>query len=113
MVHSCRRKEEEGKILNISSIEEVDMSKGNWLILARSAYQLNRSEEYCKSNGWFYEKGRYEFRANKFVIAIRSWIKLNRGESIDFFELRKLYSCLKTGIGVKRGFKNLKKIDQK
>ena len=43
------------------------MSKGNWLILARSAYQLNRAEEYCKSNGWFYEKGRYEFRANKFV----------------------------------------------
>ena len=107
-----RGKEEEGKISHISSIEEVDMLKGSWLVLARSAYQLNRAEEYCKSNGWFYEKGRYEFRANKFVIAIRSWIKLNRDESIDFFELRKLYSCLRTGIGIKRGFKNLKKIER-
>ncbi len=108
---SWRGKEEEGQISHISSIEEVKMSEGSWLVLARSNYQLFRAEEYCKSNGWFYEKGRFEFRTNKFVIAIRSWIKLNRGEVIEFNELKKLYSCLRTGTGVARGFKNLKKIE--
>ena len=58
------------------------MSKGNWLILARSGYQLSRAESYCKRMGWFYEKGYNEFRANKYVIAIRAWISLQEGNEI-------------------------------
>ena len=50
---SCR--DEEGTITEIQSIEDIDMSKGNWLILARSGYQLNKAESYCKRMGWFYE----------------------------------------------------------
>jgi hypothetical protein len=33
------------------------MSEGEWLVLARSGYQLNKAEAYCKRMGWFYEKG--------------------------------------------------------
>tara|TARA_R100001086_G_scaffold224161_1_gene142028 strand:- start:186 stop:1694 length:1509 start_codon:yes stop_codon:yes gene_type:complete len=104
-------RDEEGSITEIHSIEDVDMSKGNWLILARSGYQLNRAESYCKRMGWFFEKGYNEFRANKYVIAIRAWLSLQEGNEISYDELKKLYSCLRTGTGVKRGFKNLKKID--
>jgi DNA helicase-2/ATP-dependent DNA helicase PcrA len=106
---SCR--DEEGTITEIQSIEDIDMSKGNWLILARSGYQLNKAESYCKRMGWFYEKGYNEFRANKYVIAIRSWIALNNQEKISYDELKKLYSCLRTNVGVKRGFKGLKNIE--
>lgn len=104
-------KDEEGTVTEISSIEEVNMNSGEWLVLARSGYQLHRAESYCKRMGWFYEKGYQEFKANKFVIAIRSWIKLNRGENITFEELQKLYSCLRSNVGIKRGFKNLKDVD--
>ena len=38
------------------------MSDGEWLILARSGYQLFKAEAYCKRMGWFYEKGYHEFR---------------------------------------------------
>ena len=79
-------REDQGSITDISSIEDVDMSDGEWLILARSGYQLFKAESYCKRMGWFYEKGYHEFKTNKFVIAIRSWIKLNRGETISFDE---------------------------
>jgi DNA helicase-2/ATP-dependent DNA helicase PcrA len=106
---SCR--DEEGTITEIQSIEDIDMSKGNWLVLARSGYQLNKAESYCKRMGWFYEKGYNEFRANKYVIAIRSWIALNNQEKISFDELKKLYSCLRTNVGVKRGFKGLKNVE--
>ena len=106
---ACR--DEEGTITEIQSIEDIDMSKGNWLILARSGYQLNKAESYCKRMGWFYEKGYNEFRANKYVIAIRSWIALNNQEKISYEELKKLYSCLRTNVGVKRGFKGLKNIE--
>ena len=75
-------KEDQGSITDIYSIEDVDMSEGEWLILARSGYKLFKAEAYCKRMGWFYERGHYEFKTNKFVIAIRSWIKLNRGETI-------------------------------
>ena len=88
------------------------MSDGEWLILARSGYQLFKAEAYCKRMGWFYEKGYHEFRTNKFVIAIRSWIKLNRGDTISFDELKKLYQCLKGTVGIARGFKKLEGIDQ-
>ena len=40
-------KDEEGSVTEIQSIEDVDMSKGNWLVLARSGYQLNKEEQYC------------------------------------------------------------------
>jgi DNA helicase-2/ATP-dependent DNA helicase PcrA len=106
---SCR--DEEGTITEIQSIEDIDMSKGNWLVLARAGYQLSKAESYCKRMGWFYEKGYNEFRANKYVIAIRSWIALNNNEKISYDELKKLYSCLKTNVGVKRGFKGLKNIE--
>jgi hypothetical protein len=32
------------------------MSKGDWLVLARSGYQLFKAEAYCKRMGWFYER---------------------------------------------------------
>jgi len=105
-------REDQGSITDISSIEDVDMSDGEWLILARSGYQLFKAESYCKRMGWFYEKGHHEFKTNKFVIAIRSWIKLNRGETISFDELKKLYQCIKSKTGIKRGFKKLEGIDQ-
>jgi DNA helicase-2/ATP-dependent DNA helicase PcrA len=105
-------REDQGSITDISSIEDVDMSDGEWLILARSGYQLFKAESYCKRMGWFYEKGHHEFKTNKFVIAIRSWIKLNRGETISFDELKKLYQCIRSKTGIKRGFKKLEGIDQ-
>ena len=105
-------REDQGSITDISSIEDVDMSDGEWLILARSGYQLFKAESYCKRMGWFYEKGHHEFKTNKFVIAIRSWIKLNRGETISFDELKKLYQCIRSKTGIKRGFKKLEGVDQ-
>ena len=105
-------REDQGSITDISSIEDVDMSDGEWLILARSGYQLFKAESYCKRMGWFYEKGYHEFKTNKFVIAIRSWIKLNRGETISFDELKKLYQCIRSKTGIKRGFKKLEGVDQ-
>ena len=105
-------KEDQGSITDIYSIEDVDMSEGEWLILARSGYQLFKAEAYCKRMGWFYEKGHHEFKTNKFVIAIRSWIKLSRGETISFDELKKLYQSIKSKTGITRGFKKLEGIDQ-
>jgi len=88
------------------------MSKGDWLVLARSGYQLFKAEAYCKRMGWFYEKGYEEFRTNRFTIAIRAWLKLNKGESITFEELKKLYSSMSGKKHIKHGFKNLKGIDE-
>ena len=105
-------REDQGSITDIYAIEDVDMSEGEWLILARSGYQLFKAEAYCKRMGWFYEKGHHEFKTNKFVIAIRSWIKLSRGETISFDELKKLYQSIKSKTGITRGFKKLEGIDQ-
>jgi DNA helicase II / ATP-dependent DNA helicase PcrA len=105
-------KDEEGSITDIISIEDVDMSDGEWLVLARSGYQLNNVESYCKRMGWFYEKGYQEFRTNKYVIAIRAWLKLNRGQEIVFDELKKLYQCLRTKTGIQRGFKKLDNVEK-
>jgi DNA helicase II / ATP-dependent DNA helicase PcrA len=105
-------KDELGSVTDITSIEDVDMSKGDWLVLARSGYQLFKAEAYCKRMGWFYEKGYEEFRTNRFTIAIRAWLKLNRGEAVTFEELKKLYSSMSGKKHIKQGFKNLKDIDE-
>jgi len=104
--------EEQGSVNYIESYEYANMSEGNWLILARNNYQLYPIEKYLKQKGYVFERKFGGFKANKHVIAIRAWLDLCEGKEIPYDSIMKLYSCMRTGESIRRGFKNGNTLDQ-
>ena len=104
--------EEQGSVNYIESYEYADMSDGSWLILARNNYQLYPIEKYLKQKGYVFERKFGGFKANKHVVAIRTWLDLVKGKEVPYDSIMKLYSCMRTAEGIKRGFKNGNSLDK-
>ena len=45
---------EEGKLKRYSDITQVDMSKGNWLVLSSANYFLDDVKDLCELQGWYF-----------------------------------------------------------
>jgi len=104
--------EEQGSVNYIESYEYADMSEGSWLILARNNYQLYPIEKYLKQKGYVFERKFGGFKANKHVVAIRTWLDLVEGKEVPYDSIMKVYSCMRTGEGITRGFKNGNSLDK-
>ena len=70
-----------------ASYESVNMEEGDWLVLARTNYLLEGLEEYCRSEGWFFQNKQRPSISEKKVRAVRSWELLRSGSSIPVSEL--------------------------
>tara|TARA_R110000824_G_scaffold140160_7_gene305840 strand:- start:7991 stop:9487 length:1497 start_codon:yes stop_codon:yes gene_type:complete len=103
-------KEEEGSVNYHTNFEHVDISKGDWLFLARNNYLLNAVEEHLKVNGRVYLKGNKPSVSETLINAIRDWEKLRKGSSIEAARIRKIYNYMKVGKGVQKGYKTLKTV---
>ena len=69
-----------GAINWVNSVEEVDMSSGKWLLLARNGYMLEELESWCMSQGLsFHSVGRDPLKSPA-LEAIRIWENLRRGK---------------------------------
>ena len=71
---------EVGSVNWFSSIEEVDLSKGTWLLLARNGYLLNELEDWCLSQGFSFNSVNRDPLKSDALTAIRVWENLRRGQ---------------------------------
>jgi len=72
-----------GAVEWVSGAEEVDLSKGKWLVLARTRYQLGPLEEEARRQGVVYStKGRPSV-APAHVVAILAYERLRRGSRVE------------------------------
>ena len=94
-----------------SSPEHVDMSEGNWLVLARNGYLLHSLEEQCRREGYIYERGNNSSINRKLLDAIVSWEKLRKGEAVEPSSVKTVYNYITSGKGIERGFKKLLGMD--
>ena len=99
--------QEGGTITWHSNAENVDMSEGNWLVLARNGYLLRSLEEQCRREGFFYEKGNYSSVNKRLLDAIIAWEKLRKGEAIEPLSIKSIYNYITSGKGIERGYKRL------
>ena len=87
--------EEEGKVKYHQSIDSVDLSKGNWLLLGRDKFILNKLEEECRNQGLWYEKQEYKNIvkpiAQRMFEAVIGWNDLVNGEMIDKKTIKKIF----------------------
>ncbi len=75
-----------GAVEWVSGPEEVDLTKGKWLVLARTRYQLGPLEEEARRQGVVYStKGRSAVSPNH-VAAILAYERLRRGGRVEGHE---------------------------
>ena len=71
--------------------EEVDLSKGDWLLLSRNAYLNRELEEICLRNGYPFESPKHSPLENDSLKAIIAWTRLCSGKQVDGVDLRLVY----------------------
>ena len=107
-------KDNEGKVRRVEHIRHIDLSKGNWLLLARTKKIRNEMiEDFLLQEGYWYGRAEHRPVSNTVLNAIEVWKKLKTGNTITLVDVKTLYNKIKTRIGVKHGFKTFKKEDEK
>lgn len=76
-------RKEQGSVNWFGNIDEVDMSKGSWLILARNGYMLDSMENFCLSEGFSFHSVNRDPLKSPALQAIKVWENLRRGESVS------------------------------
>ena len=106
-------KEEDGKVMRVTDLRYIDISKGKWLFLARTKRIRNEViEDYLYSKGYWYGRGEHRPVAPSVISAIDTWQQLQRGEAVSMGEVKTLYNKIKSGTGIKRGGKKFKEEDK-
>ena len=105
-------RDEKGQV-NIHPVEQLQkMKQGQWLVLARDGYRLDKLEEELKIYGYFYERGD-RTSINKLVHqAILAWEDVRKGEKLDLKRVKSFYSYVKINTGVDKKFKGMANVDK-
>ena len=103
-------REEEGSVKFYNRYEHVDVTSGEWLILASTNYMLNDLHEWVKSQGLMFERHGQRSISENILSAVLGWETLRKGKSLPMPILKHVYKYLGTEF-VKRGFKSLRDID--
>ena len=90
----------------------VDMRNGNWLALATCSYMLDDIEEDLRYQGLPYTVYGKSPIKQDLIKAVDAWKRLNEFEDLSYGDVAAIYANLKSGIGVQRGFKGLKTLEE-
>jgi len=102
----------EGVVQRVSSPQSVNMDEGEWLVLAQCNYMLLPIAEMLKSQGLLFEFHGSRSIGEKIVTAVRGWETIRNGRKIDLTTARKVYSYMRTGSRIQRGFKKITKAEE-
>ena len=95
---------EEGILRRYSDVTQVDMSEGNWLVLASANHFLDDIKELCELRGWYYQyKGSNSVKL-KLLLALQNWETWRKGGTLTHIEIKNIYECL--GANVSEGFRS-------
>ncbi len=96
-----------GDVSHYSSIEYVPFNKdGEYYVLARTKYVLQKVEEYFKREGIIYNRfNKNKSISEKVCYAINCWNKLVNGDTISLGGAKNMYKYIPGDGPIKRGFK--------
>lgn len=100
-------RDEPGNVTRITTIDALDMSRGEWLILSQAAYQLMPVAADLRSNGYLFNFRGKRSISEKISDAVNGWEQLRNGREIYGSVARTIYGYLSIGNRVTRGFKKL------
>ena len=98
-----------GKLNRYSDITQVDMSEGEWLVLASAHYFLDDVKDLCELQGWYFShRGRNSIPLD-LLMAIQHWQEWSKGGMLNVIQIKNIYSYL--GENVTRGYRTGKTFD--
>jgi DNA helicase-2/ATP-dependent DNA helicase PcrA len=103
-------REFEGDVKYYNDFEHVDISQGEWLILASTNYLLNDMHNWIKSQGLMFERQGHRSINEAVMTAVMGWETLRRGKEVPFPVVKQIYKHLDSNY-IKRGHKMLKDLD--
>jgi len=71
----------------ISDLDELDLARGTWLLLARNSYMLGRLEEHCLWAGVNFDSPSRRTSKTILLRAIMTWERLRQGERLSAEEV--------------------------
>lgn len=104
-------RDDDGQVTYHNDADEIDMSEGKWLVLARNAYLLRPVEEYVRQRGWLYESKFFEANSSLAVQAMIDWERLRRGRRVTLERVKNIYKHMGVDVGVKRQFRDLPNVN--
>ena len=102
-------RDEIGKLHRYADISQVDMSQGQWLVLASANYFLDGAKELCWLKGWYYSHKNKRSVSKNLLAAIQNWEELRKGVSLNVLQIKNIYSYLSDN--VTRGYRTAKTLD--
>jgi DNA helicase-2/ATP-dependent DNA helicase PcrA len=100
-------RQEEGSVQYYNDFTHVDITSGDWLILAATNYLLTDMHSWIKSQGLLFERHGQRSIAETVLAAVVGWESLRRGGMVPFTTVKMIYKYLGTD-AIKHGFKGLK-----
>ena len=88
-------KKEAGQTFEVYKFTDIDMSKGSWLVLARTNPLLKPIPKILKQRGLFFKTSDGNSIAKNLYEDIEHWNKLRKGESIPEIQKQRLLEKMK------------------
>jgi len=99
-----------GTVEYVTALEQIDMSKGRWLLLARNAFLLDQYTHHCMREGYVFDSVQDSIIRSESYRAIVIWERLLKGEHATAAECKVVYSMISTKVGIRYGSK--KRLDE-
>lgn len=84
---------EQGEVKWVRGIDHIDMREGQWLILARTNYQLEAVQDRLEDGGYYFEGSRHK-NLRKYINAAYIWESIRKGITPGFEELKAVVSLI-------------------
>jgi len=84
----------EGALSRYDDFEQVDMSSGEWLVLARTKYMLDQLEPTLYLNGYYYQNKFRKTREHKLHVAAVDWEHLRQGQLLKYDQIENISSYI-------------------
>jgi superfamily I DNA/RNA helicase len=101
----------QGEVSYYNHFSQVDVSQGEWLIMAATNYMLNDMYHWLKSQGILFERNGQKSISDVILTAVLGWETLRKGKEVPFSVVKQIYKYLGANC-IKRGFKTLTGADQ-
>lgn len=99
-------RQEEGEIAVYNHFFEIDVTEGEWLVLASANYMLNDIHGWLKSQGLLFERFGQRSISESLLSAVLGWESLRKGTKLRLPIVKQIYRYLPSS-AVKRGHKTL------
>ena len=84
----------EGQLSNYDDFEQIDMSSGEWLVLARTKYMLSDLEDTLYRNGLYYINRFKKTKEQELHYAATDWENLRKGQPLAYKQIERIYGYM-------------------